>query len=486
MKCSRLAIAIAVTSVLTAGVATAQQPLQPTVQPSAYEFGNYYAQDEQPASPSDREMAPEAPSAMSYTAPSCGMAATACDSCSSCGCDSGCGNGCGRCRPALNCCEDDPWQLFGCFNESNCHGITIGGWIDAGYATNDQNSPSKYNGVVTFDDREDVLRANQVYTYMEKAIDTGGCGWDFGGRVDLLYGTDSRFTESRGLETTQDFDPKWNSSPFYGLAMPQLYAEVGYNDLSVKLGHFYTIIGYEGVMATSNFFYSHAYTMQYGEPFTHTGALANYKYSDTTNILFGFDRGWDNWEDDANNRLNGLGGFTWDGGEGLTLAWTGTIGQEPGFANTFGNRYLSSFVLSKEFNDRLTYVFQNDIGYQNEAVSATQDAEWYGINQYLFYKLNCCWTAGARFEWFRDDDGFRVAGIPGRNSAHPLDGSSFIGDFYEVTLGLNWSPNANLIVRPEVRFDWFDGVTTGPNTGPFGDGTSDDQTTFAIDAILKY
>ena len=57
--------------------------------------------------------------------------------------------------------------------------------------------------------------------------------------------------------------------------MPQAYAEVGYNDLTVKVGHFYTIIGYEVVPAPDNFFYSHAYTMQYGEPFTHTGMLGD-------------------------------------------------------------------------------------------------------------------------------------------------------------------------------------------------------------------
>ena len=47
----------------------------------------------------------------------------------------------------------------------------------------------------------------------------------------------------------------------------------GYNDWKIKLGHFYTPIGYEVVPANGNFFYTHAYTMQYGEPFTHTGVL---------------------------------------------------------------------------------------------------------------------------------------------------------------------------------------------------------------------
>ena len=41
----------------------------------------------------------------------------------------------------------------------------------------------------------------------------------------------------------------WNSGEYYGLAIPQLYGEIGNQDLSLKLGHFYTIVGYEGVPA---------------------------------------------------------------------------------------------------------------------------------------------------------------------------------------------------------------------------------------------
>ena len=57
-------------------------------------------------------------------------------------------------------------------------------------------------------------------------------------------------------------------------ALPQFYAEVAYNDLKVKIGHFYAPVGYEVVPTTGNFFPSLPYTFQYGEPFTHTGVLA--------------------------------------------------------------------------------------------------------------------------------------------------------------------------------------------------------------------
>src|SRR5690606_3405402 len=118
-----------------------------------------------------------------------------------------------------------------------------------------------------------------------------------------------------------------DSGRFYGLAMPQVYGEVGYNDLSVKIGHFYTIIGYEVVTAPGNFFYTHAYTMQYGEPFTHTGALATWKANDQLSLMGGFHFGWDNF-DNYYDRASFLGGATFTSSDGnSSLAYALTVGD---------------------------------------------------------------------------------------------------------------------------------------------------------------
>ncbi len=96
------------------------------------------------------------------------------------------------------------------------------------------------------------------------------CGFDIGGRIDYIYGTDGPDTQAFGIDNDH-WDNGWDNGNDYGSAIPQLYMEAGYGDLSVKVGHFYTIIGYEVVQAPDNFFYSHAYTMYNSEPFTHTG-----------------------------------------------------------------------------------------------------------------------------------------------------------------------------------------------------------------------
>ena len=149
-------------------------------------------------------------------------------------------------------------------------GINTYGWVAAGLGAN--NWGSAFNGPITFNDRNWQGQMNQLYLVNEKLLDTEDGGFDWGGRVDLLYGTDYIFTTARGLDGNLFYQPNaagaggapsWGNK-YYGLALPQMYGELGYGDHAVKFGHFYTIIGYEVVPAIGNFFYTHAYTMQYG------------------------------------------------------------------------------------------------------------------------------------------------------------------------------------------------------------------------------
>ena len=144
----------------------------------------------------------------------------------------------------------------------------------------------------------------QAWVYAEKAIDTS-CGFDIGGRIDYLYGTDGPDTQSFGIANNH-WDNQWDNGPDYGHALPQVYGEFGYGKFSAKVGHFYTLIGYEVVAAPDNFFYSHAYTMYNSEPFTHTGALITYNMTEDIDIFGGYVMGWDSgFEDNGDSVLAG-------------------------------------------------------------------------------------------------------------------------------------------------------------------------------------
>lgn len=407
-------------------------------------------------------------------------------------------------------------ELAGNPNESDFMknlGLTVGGWINAGITYN-ANAPSgKFNGPVTFGDRSSELQMNQLYLYVQRAVNAGGDDWDMGGRFDFMYGTDAVFTQAYGsprghwdlglIQGTEE-------ERFYDIALPQAYLEIYApfgKGITAKIGHFYTIIGNEVVTAPDNFFYSHAYTMQYGEPFTHTGILLSTPLTDNFTLtgggVTGSDfGGWDGAWDKNLETWAFLGGVNWtsdDKGSSVALtATSGEAGRSPSVLKQDGNRAsghdtnnwsMYSLVIKHDIMEGLHYTFQHDHGWYSNALLdnqtglLSQDAEWYGINQYLTYDIQDDLAVGLRAEWFRDDDGFRVAS-PGRTlTAFPGANS-----YYAVTAGLNWKPMKWLTVRPNVRYDWADKAGAFDNNGGSSNfaGNKKDQFLFSTDVVVMF
>jgi hypothetical protein len=217
--------------------------------------------------------------------------------------------------------------------------------------------------------------------------------------------------------------------------------------------------------------------------------LATYKLSNQWSVAAGFHRGWMMFED-LNDDLDLMGGVMWNSRSKRTSATfaISSGAQDPGAG--VRNRFVSSFVLKHMVTNRLQYVLVQNYGYEDDGVfwqAPAEDAEWYGINQYFLYKINPCWSACLRAEWLRDDDGARIFGVPNMlPEIHTWPGGpGFAGDFYEVTAGLNWRPHPNVLIRPECRYDWYDGQL-GATGLPFDAGNKDEQFTFAVDMILTY
>lgn len=379
------------------------------------------------------------------------------------GCESSCDSGCG------------PYKLVTLSGTK----VDVGGWVSVGVTGASRN----INRIapVAFDNPTDEVLLNQAWLYIERKADNGGCGVDFGYRADIVYGADAPNTQAFG-DGGWDYD--WNYNADYGTAIPQLYGEVAVNDLTVKVGHFFTPIGYEVVPATGNFFYSHAYTMNYGEPFTHTGFIGEYKVSDSVKAYGGWSMGWDSGWENLLDASTFLGGIDWTVSDKLNLIYMtnwGLYGDGVGDVQMFagpnttnvavtpnvGNIYMHSFVAKYNINSCWDYVFQSDYGINTNNPGLAAGNEWYGLNQYVFRSLNDCWKVGLRYEIFQDRTGARVIALPGAEK------------WQAATVGANWTPNQNLIVRPEVRWDWVSN-----NSQPWNGRNS--VATFAVDAIFKF
>lgn len=379
------------------------------------------------------------------------------------------------------------------------YGLTVGGWASAGITYNSVSPENNFNGPVTFADRSGEFQLNQLNFFIERAVNTEGDSFDIGGRFDVMFGTDAFFTQAYGVpafDVNSGLAKKgshWDQNlmsddiRFYDFALPQAYLEtfipVG-NGLTVKAGHFYTPIGYETVPSPDNFFNTHAYTMQFGEPFTHTGFLGNYTVDENWSVVGGVvtgsaTGGWDGGWDRQLGNWSGIAGATWASEEtGTSINATGTYGATSEQSSQTWAMY--SIVLQQKIDDKARMVVQHDHGYANGVLFGNEfkDTEWYGINTHFYYDINDELTAGLRAEWFRDQNGFRVCS-PARTAA-----TCAAGSYYEVSAGVNWKPYNWLNVRPNVRYDWADGAR------PFGDGGATtgklDQFLFTTDVVVNF
>ncbi len=473
MKIAQLTVAAAVASLLTAGQALAQfdgnYGLQMPARQTAYAYDGYYNADPPATSPSD---APSAP------APAAAEGSGAC------------------CEKSDSCCEKEEEEVAEACKLFDCccfkrMGLNVGGWTAQSFTWNPDRPSDHFNGPVTWTDRSNDYQLNQMWLFMDRPTDTKGSGWDIGGRVDGVYGTDYRFTVASGLED------KWNNRSFYGLALPQLYAEVAYNDLKVKMGHFLSPVGYFVVPTINNFFNTLPYTFQYGEPFTHTGMLATYTMSDKWTVGSGFTRGWDNWDNSGNPHLGYLGTLTWTGENKNSLALVIVWSNEPNQNLDFTSRYLHTLVYTQQLTDDLLYVGQSDFGTQDNALVNGKSAQWYGLNQYLFLKRSAAISWGLGFEWFRDEDGFRVGqllpsiGAPdARGVTYNNNGlaGGFAGNFYQITFGPQWRPGGqqNIWFRPNLRWDWYEGQRNAGGQLPYDNGTDHNQWIWGTDMVVTW
>lgn len=371
-------------------------------------------------------------------------------------------------------------------------GVKFSGNLDQSVAWNFQSPSDNWNGPVTWTDRANEYQLNQLWFNIERPADTTDHDWAWGGKISSNYGTNSRLMTASGFEGDLN-----GGNAFYGWAFPNAYAEVAYRKLNVKAGRFVSPIGYFTVDTTQNFFNTIPLTFQWGEPFTHTGIWASYPVTAKLQMSSALVRGWDNF-DDSNPSLGYMGTstYTWDDKSNLSHLFI--YSREPNANLNFSPRYFQSLVYTKPWNDQLTYVAQCDFGVQKNALANGKAAYWYGFNQYWFYKINERITFGLNFEWWRDEEGYRLAGFlpgdaPSGITSHargfPPDRFGYAGNFYQFTLGPKWYPTAskNCFIRPNLRIDWFDGDVLNPGgLKPYDDGTKNYQTLFITDLAILF
>ncbi len=366
----------------------------------------------------------------------------------------------------------------------------IYGWLQSGITANPAGPASHENFGRLFDDRSNEPMLNQFVLTGERTLDPKATGFDWGFKVQALFGSDARFIHSLGMfSNTMQSNIVQPDLPeaYLNLHLPVL-TEGG---VDVKLGKFVTLEGAETIDPRTNVFYSHSYIFNFGTPLNDTGMLATIHATKWLDIMGALTRGVNTSIDDNNSSVAFEGGFGLNFNEGkFTLLASTHIGPETPHDNV-NLRYLNDITATWKITDKLTTI--TDLNYvYDDAANATG----FGAAQYFTYAINDWLTAGIRGEVWRDAQGFYVVqfagnhdpmlaleGAPITNPDTVSGGSTTYG---AITIGAGIKvpvpkPFTDLVIRPELRYD-----RSLNNTTPFNDSSDRGMFTAAVSVILSF
>lgn len=318
------------------------------------------------------------------------------------------------------------------------NGLKFYGWLQTSYATGTTRS-STLPGA-PFADRTDEFSLNQAYFRFEKAIDKEVKEFQYGFKSDYIApGSDARFTIVRDLWDKQIRDgrqhPIDNVQSYGEIYMPNLLGGT-----SVKVGRFFTLIGYESIAGAETPFLSRSYNFQYN-PFTHTGALASSAIGESLTVNYGAVIGTDNFVGPT-NRLTFLGGVKWAPKDGDTTLSFNTVVTTPKFQASEGFNHFNCYnmVFTHKLTDKLLYAADATFSHEDRVPLGARTAStfWYGVANYFAFDHTNSIQSNVRVELFQDEDGWRTGTR---------------GLYTSVSYGITWKPTESVWVRPEARYD---------------------------------
>ena len=365
--------------------------------------------------------------------------------------------------------------------------FAISGWIDAGFTGNFDSPKDNQNFGRLLDDRSNEFVMNQAAVNIERSLESSD-HFDWGFKLQLLFGTDARYLHSLGMRHHQAGNGEYQGDvpeAFLSLHLPVMTD----GGIDVQLGKFVTLTGFETVDPRENAFYSHTYIFNFGVPTNHTGALFTLHVDKTLDLMAGITRGVNTSIDDNNDAPGFHGGFKFTFGEGKIFEGSTHIGPES-TDNDADLRYINDVDLTWAITDKLTATTELNYVRDEEA-----DADAYGVAQYFTYTINDKVSASIRGEVWRDDKGFYVAqyadpldllrSSSGQSTVDPRSVAGTRTTYAALTVGLDITLREKkpfgLRIRPELRVD-----RSFNDKKAFNDSSDDRMFTAAIDAIVTF
>ncbi|RUT42326.1 hypothetical protein WG29040_01690 [Pseudomonas sp. PAMC 29040] len=417
-------------------------------------------------------------------------------------------------------------SLFGDTLEKD-YGIQVSNLLDIAYVRNNRS---------THDEREHGLSNLPLTGYADEGLEWGSLHLfidkalkgnmvprvtplpgpspteaSFGFTFEMLYGRNAQFARTLGWDAHWDVNSpgdddlaKAQRDKQKFLALPNLAATayLPYGPgITAMAGLFGPALGYEippNLREARNQFASKTYAFV-SEPGTVAGVILGTRLYNGKSAIVGAElgvvQGWNNLRDN-NEKKSIMGALRWRTADMQTwIDYEFIVGDEQNDSYSDVQAPTSRLVSASgqlkqqhslngwhRFDTNWSMGAEVVYGHQaGDGKASTVDvitgpgfdgAHWWGANAVLTYQQRADLSYSVRAEHFADPDGFIL-----------LPTTTARGNFNAVTAGLRYDLNKNISLRPEVRYDMFDG---NADDHPFGAGRDRTQLTGLVEALIYF
>ncbi len=312
--------------------------------------------------------------------------------------------------------------------------ISWSGFVDVYYSRNFNNPSNRMNQLRNFDVYENQLGLNLAQLSLREQPQPVGF------HLDLGFGTANDIVQGLLNPLTGQTSPMTSTLDLVEQAYLSAIIPIG-SGLTVNVGKFATLMGYEDIETNRNWNYSRSLLFSWAVPYYHTGIRLIYPFSSRLTTSLYVVNGWNNVVEQNNSKTVGLGiDYSLSSATAITL--NGMTGFEQPAGVPYGKTDVGELIVTQRAGNDLS--FAADAVYGRERVEGVLDI-WKGIALYARYNLNRESDIALRGEVYYDPQGF-TTGVTFRKAT-----------FKEITATYEYRPWSHLILMLEGRKDFANG-----------------------------
>ena len=324
-------------------------------------------------------------------------------------------------------------------------GLRVSGYAEASYAWSSKPLGSAIAGRL-YDRFHNQFTLNALKLVLDRPY--AADRFDAGVHADLILGENASVIQSSGLRLGEQGD------------LTQLYVTLNVptpngNGVQLKVGKIATLLGLEVIEDPVNPNWSIGNLFSFVENFTAVGASLEHRFSRLLDVQLRLVDGWDVAADN-NTGLSFMGRVGLAPDTLTSVALVGYVGPEAEASHR--KRYGGELLVSRRLTSRVSLSLQGDVGREEGLVAALGSAAgdgataamWWGAGAWVTLDVHPSLSVALRGDVVDDRHGTRSNGFLFPSFAEEPGTRHRFGS---GTVTLNVKSWANVLVRPELRYD---------------------------------